>query len=188
SLPKASVGFYQPGGAPKILGPWVGRMTDDFSIFLLIHWHLIAGASGTWVGTPTKIARPFALLQAAHLLLFGRPLLWGLVGAKTISPFGLLEGYLSSGFKPRLKVEYHSKSGEDGTDTIQIVRFLRDFVIDFGPADLDREESTGKKTELSPTLVANNEDSISPQIPLVQMNPDVTNALRNEKDADQDTD
>ncbi|CAE6522007.1 unnamed protein product [Rhizoctonia solani] len=32
----------------------------------------------------------FALLQALHLLLFGRPLLWGLTGAKLITPFGLL--------------------------------------------------------------------------------------------------
>ncbi|CUA70981.1 hypothetical protein RSOLAG22IIIB_09259 [Rhizoctonia solani] len=38
-----------------------------------------------------------------------------------------------------LRDEYHSQSGEDGADTIRIVKFLRDFVIDFGPADLDGE-------------------------------------------------
>ncbi|CAE6452380.1 unnamed protein product [Rhizoctonia solani] len=82
----------------------------------------------------------FALLQAAHLLFFGRPLFWGIIGAKTISPFGILGGYCSRGFKRRLREEYHGTSNEDGAATIQIVKFLRDFVIDFGPADLDPEE------------------------------------------------
>ncbi|KAL5634016.1 hypothetical protein ACGC1H_005998 [Rhizoctonia solani] len=82
----------------------------------------------------------FALLQATHLLFFGRPLLWGLTGAKLLTPFGLLGQCSSRGFKRRLKEGYHVGSGEDGTETIRIVKFLRDFVIDFGPADLDPEQ------------------------------------------------
>ncbi|CAE6411539.1 unnamed protein product [Rhizoctonia solani] len=107
----------------------------------------------------------FALLQAAHLLLFGRPLFWGLTGAKTISPFGLLGGCYSRGFRRRLREQYHGTSNEDGTDTIRIVKFLRDFVIDFGPADLDPEERLDSVAAPSScTLVANGRDYASKQI------------------------
>ncbi|KAF8607053.1 hypothetical protein BDV93DRAFT_333276 [Ceratobasidium sp. AG-I] len=84
----------------------------------------------------------FALLQSLHILLFGRPMLWGLTGAKLVTPFGLLGGCSSAGFKRRLRSEYHlqdSGSGrhpEDIAETIRIGAFLRDFVIDFGPADV----------------------------------------------------
>lgn len=75
------------------------------------------------------------------------------VGTKTISPFGLLGGFSSSGFKQRLSDEYRSKS-DDGTDTIRIVKFLRDFVIDFGPADWDLEKSPNTEmASLSAALV-----------------------------------
>ncbi|KAH7338269.1 hypothetical protein B0J17DRAFT_661716 [Rhizoctonia solani] len=142
--------------------------------------------SGSILDVIGSVGGLFALLQAAHLLLFGRPLFWGLAGAKAISPFGLMGGYFSSSFRRRLKEEYHSTSDE-GTDTIRIVRFLCDFVIDFGPADLDREEGTGKKkTELSPTLVTNEEESVCPQIRLVQMNSDATDTPQNENDPDKD--
>ncbi|QRW23865.1 transmembrane protein [Rhizoctonia solani] len=59
----------------------------------------------------------FALLQAAHILLFGRPMLWSLTGAKLITPFGLF-GYDTS----------------NNSDAFLVGDFLRDFVIDLGPA------------------------------------------------------
>ncbi|GAB1520908.1 hypothetical protein RhiTH_003997 [Rhizoctonia solani] len=93
--------------------------------------------SGTVLDFIGPVGGLFALLEAAHLLLFGRPLFWGLVGAKTISPFGLLGRCSSQNFKSRLREEYHMHSDEESAHTIQIVKFLRDFVIDFGPADLD---------------------------------------------------
>ncbi|KAH7338267.1 hypothetical protein B0J17DRAFT_661695 [Rhizoctonia solani] len=109
--------------------------------------------SGTILDVIGSLGGLFALLQTAHLVLFGRPLLWGLIGTKTISPFGLLGGFSSSGFKQRLSDEYRSKS-DDGTDTIRIVKFLRDFVIDFGPADWDLEKSPNTEmASLSAALV-----------------------------------
>ncbi|KAF8668541.1 hypothetical protein RHS04_08959 [Rhizoctonia solani] len=93
--------------------------------------------SGTVLDVIGSVGGLFALLQAAHLLLFGRPLFWGLAGAKTISPFGLLGRCSSRNFKRRLREEYHTQSDEESAHTIQIVKFLRDFVIDFGPADLE---------------------------------------------------
>ncbi|EUC62561.1 transmembrane protein, putative [Rhizoctonia solani AG-3 Rhs1AP] len=111
----------------------------------------------------------FALLQAIHLLLFGRPLLWGVTGAKTITPFGLLGGCSSRGFKRRLREEYHISS-EDGTDTIRIVPFLQDFVIDFGPANFDpAQRSPRASVVLSPTQDESNEDLDGTEIPLMQM-------------------
>ncbi|KEP48134.1 putative Kex protein [Rhizoctonia solani 123E] len=95
----------------------------------------------------------FALLQAMNVLLFGRPLLWGLTGAKLITPFGLLGACSSRGFKRRLREEYHTTSPDDGTETIRIVKFLRDFVIEFGPADLDVEQPASQgPSHSSPTL------------------------------------
>ncbi|CAE7186860.1 unnamed protein product [Rhizoctonia solani] len=132
----------------------------------------------------------FALLQAMHLLLFGRPLLWSvtgqyrssesttsllrvLSGAKTITPFGLLGGFSSGGFKRRLREEYHTKSTEDGTYTIQIVPFLRDFVIDFGPADFDPEWRSPRESAASlPMQEDSNEELDGSHIPLMQMDLD----------------
>ncbi|KAG8709841.1 hypothetical protein FRC09_000445 [Ceratobasidium sp. 395] len=85
-----------------------------------------------------------AILQGVHILLFGRPMFWGLTGAKLINPFGILGSCHSRGFRRRLRERYHrqSTSGErtgDAIDTIRINAFLRDFVVDFGPADVDDE-------------------------------------------------
>ncbi|KAF8593644.1 hypothetical protein BDV93DRAFT_566296 [Ceratobasidium sp. AG-I] len=85
----------------------------------------------------------FALLQSLHVLLFGRPMLWGLTGAKLITPFGLLGACSSRGFKKRLHEHYHHANlgsrpnFDDAAETIRIGAFLRDFVIDFGPADVE---------------------------------------------------
>ncbi|CAE6448873.1 unnamed protein product [Rhizoctonia solani] len=108
----------------------------------------------------------FAILQTIHVLLFGRPLLWGLSGAKLITPFGLLGNWSSAGLKRRLREEYHDTSAEDGTSTIQIAKFLKDFVIDFGPAatDLNRRSS---RESTSPTLVVDNEGPADTRIPLM---------------------
>ncbi|KAH7338271.1 hypothetical protein B0J17DRAFT_717926 [Rhizoctonia solani] len=142
--------------------------------------------TGTILDVIGSVGGLFALLQAAHLLLFGRPLFWGLTGTKTITPFGLLGGCSSGGFKRRLREEYHSKSDEDDTDTIRIVKFLQDFVIDFGPADLDLEGLPAKeKTQSSPTLVAN-EDSVGSRIPLVQMNSDTNDTTQKNNDAEEE--
>jgi hypothetical protein len=113
--------------------------------------------SGTILDVIGSVGGLFALLQAAHMILFGRPLFWGLtgksvslrsratltivvhLGSKLITPFGLLGACSSKGFKRRLREEYHTRSTEEGPETIQIVKFLRDFVIEFGPADLETE-------------------------------------------------
>ncbi|KAG8711669.1 hypothetical protein FRC09_020481 [Ceratobasidium sp. 395] len=100
-----------------------------------------------------------AVLQGAHILLFGRPLFWGLtgkspitlrywgtdmkVGAKLITPFGLFGGCHSRGFQRRLRDRYHRQptAGQagDAAEAIRIHAFLRDFVIDFGPADVENQ-------------------------------------------------
>ncbi|CAE6422169.1 unnamed protein product [Rhizoctonia solani] len=96
--------------------------------------------SSTIIDVIGSIGGLFALLQTMHLLLFGRPLLWGLIGAKMITPFGLLGQCSSRSFRRRLKEGYHVTSSEDGAETIRIVKFLQDFVIDFGPANVDLEQ------------------------------------------------
>ncbi|CAE6459193.1 unnamed protein product, partial [Rhizoctonia solani] len=106
--------------------------------------------SGTVVDVIGSVGGLFALLQALNVLLFGRPLLWGLTGVKSIAPFGLIGAFSSKGFKQRLREEYHGTSTEDGMDTIKIVKFLRDFVIEFGPADLDPEPRSSRRPTLPP--------------------------------------
>ncbi|CAE7128661.1 unnamed protein product, partial [Rhizoctonia solani] len=109
--------------------------------------------SSTIVDVIGSVGGLFALLQALHLLLFGRPLFWGLTGAKLITPFGLLGECSSRGFKRRLNEEYHT-TGDGGTETIRIVKFLRDFVIDFGPADLDLEQRPAATAQAQATADA----------------------------------
>ncbi|CAE6501318.1 unnamed protein product [Rhizoctonia solani] len=121
--------------------------------------------SGTIFDVIGSVGGLFALLHAAHLLLFGRPLLWGLTGAKMITPFGLLGQCSSRSFKRRLKEGYHVTSIEDGTETIRIVKFLQNFVIDFGPANIDPEQSPASPAP------ADNDGPADAQILMVQASP-----------------
>ena len=74
------------------------------------------------------------------------------IGAKLINPFGILSGCHSQDFRRRLRERYHCQSiGENGhstddpSDVIRMNAFLRDFVIDFGPADIDEDSEHGRK-------------------------------------------
>ncbi|EUC59287.1 deuterolysin metalloprotease (M35) family containing protein, putative, partial [Rhizoctonia solani AG-3 Rhs1AP] len=135
--------------------------------------------SGTVVDVLGSVGGLFALLQAMHVLLFGRPLLWGLTGAKLITPFGLFGSCSSREFKRRLREDYHSSSPEDGMETIQIGKFLRDFVIEFGPADLDFEPRPSQQsTPSSPKAVTWDEDTANTQIPLMHLRSDDASTLR----------
>ncbi|KAG8698189.1 hypothetical protein FRC08_006086 [Ceratobasidium sp. 394] len=90
-----------------------------------------------------------AILQGVHILLFGRPMFWGLTGAKLISPFGIFGGCHSRGFRRRLRERYHRQhlrdQVDDAAEAIRINAFLRDFVIDFGPADVEEDTEAGRR-------------------------------------------
>ena len=65
---------------------------------------------------------------------------------KLISPFGMFGSCHSRAFKNRLRERYHYRTtGENGRSTresidmIRIHAFLRDFVIDFGPAEIEED-------------------------------------------------
>ncbi|QRW06849.1 hypothetical protein RhiLY_05848 [Ceratobasidium sp. AG-Ba] len=87
-----------------------------------------------------------ALLQGIHIFLFGRPLFWGMFGAKLLTPFGLVGRFATRGFKQRLRDHYTSVPASHPTDLpaghrlgnavadIQITKFLFDYVLDMGPA------------------------------------------------------
>ncbi|CAE6454556.1 unnamed protein product [Rhizoctonia solani] len=90
-----------------------------------------------------------------------------------------IDDYRSRGFKRRLKEEYHSRSTEGGSETIQIVKFLRDFVIEFGPADLDTENHPLQQTDRHSSL-SNEEVVAGTQIPLMRMDSDKPRISQNE--------
>ncbi|QRW20722.1 deuterolysin metalloprotease (M35) family containing protein [Rhizoctonia solani] len=137
--------------------------------------------SGTVFDVIGSVGGLFALLHAVHVLLFGRPLLWGLTGAKLITPFGLIGRYSSASFKSRLRREYHESPNEDGAGTIQIVKFLRDFVIDFGPAELDRDEHSSDE-HMNSNSITDNEGTTSAQIPLMNVESDTTKTQQKENE------
>ena len=66
-------------------------------------------------------------------------------GAKLISPFGLLGQLSTKGFKGRLHEQYHRLEPAPGlhrrdlSETIRMEEFLRDFIIDLGPADIENK-------------------------------------------------
>ncbi|CAE6468180.1 unnamed protein product [Rhizoctonia solani] len=91
--------------------------------------------SGTVLDILGSVGGLFAILQTLHVLLFGRPLFWGLMGTKSLNPFGLLSSFGSDGFKHRLYETYGREPTKDNPDWIQTAAFLRDFVIDFGPLE-----------------------------------------------------
>ena len=83
-------------------------------------------------------------------------------GAKLISPFGLFGQCGSREFRRRIREEYYNTSTEEGLETIQVGKFLRDFVIEFGPADLDPESRPSQRlTSLSPKILAVDEGMAS---------------------------
>ncbi|KAG8705097.1 hypothetical protein FRC08_001845 [Ceratobasidium sp. 394] len=82
-----------------------------------------------------------ALLQGIHMFLFGRPLFWGIFGAKLLSPFGLVGRFADRSFRQRLQEHYHARDIQanqvdihDASSTIRMNRFLLDYVLDMGPA------------------------------------------------------
>ncbi|KAF8604654.1 hypothetical protein BDV93DRAFT_94450 [Ceratobasidium sp. AG-I] len=109
-----------------------------------------------------------AILQGVHILLFGRPMFWGIAGTKLISPFGIFGGCRSRAFKNRLRERYHHRTtGENGQpmdepmDAIRINAFLRDFVIDFGPAEIEEDLTNGHgETNISAETRSQPEDNI----------------------------
>ncbi|CAE6426869.1 unnamed protein product [Rhizoctonia solani] len=112
----------------------------------------------------------YALLQSVHLLLFGRPMLWGLTGAKMIAPFGLLGMCSSQDFRRRLRDQYHRQPTEDNPDTFQMGAFLRDFVVELGPADMspDHVKTISAANVTSSSLSVDQGEGVidSPQIKL----------------------
>ncbi|KAL5638112.1 hypothetical protein ACGC1H_002386 [Rhizoctonia solani] len=92
-----------------------------------------------------------ALLQGIHILIFGRPLFWGIFGTKLITPFGLAGRLATKGFKERLQERYHNSSQSQdqaeswqitdrslATADVNLTQFLLDFVVDMGPASAPR--------------------------------------------------
>lgn len=61
-----------------------------------------------------------------------------------ITPFGLLGKFTTKGFKSRLHKQYRrpvptsSQYPGDVAETMRLEAFLRDFVIEFGPADTEQ--------------------------------------------------
>ncbi|CAE6499435.1 unnamed protein product [Rhizoctonia solani] len=99
-----------------------------------------------------------ALFQGLHVLLFGRPLFWGLFGAKLISPFGLFGKCTGDReFRRRLRERYYRPtagshpSNNDhqisDEEDINMNRFLLDFVIDMGPASVPIEQTSRDRSE-----------------------------------------
>ncbi|QRW11030.1 hypothetical protein RhiLY_10029 [Ceratobasidium sp. AG-Ba] len=80
-----------------------------------------------------------ALLQGVHMFLFGRPLFWGLFGAKLLTPFGFLGRFASQSFRQRLQDHYTIQPVEtdaaqdDIASLIRMNRFLLDYILDMGP-------------------------------------------------------
>ncbi|KAH7320351.1 hypothetical protein B0J17DRAFT_685795 [Rhizoctonia solani] len=143
--------------------------------------------SGSILDVIGSIGGLFVLLQTLHVVLFGRPLLWGLTGAKLITPFGLLGKLSSRGFKRRLREEYHTIA-EDGTELIQIVKFLRDFVMDFGPADLNPHHQVSHASGVCSPTAEVKDDEANPDISLLRMQSNASTTSPRASNADEDSD
>ncbi|GAB1527955.1 hypothetical protein RhiTH_011144 [Rhizoctonia solani] len=115
-----------------------------------------------------------ALLQGIHILLFGRPLFWGMFGAKLITPFGLAGKLATRAFRERLQQQYHrrveqqdpskttqeSRTEESGSRVeIDMTQFLLDYVIDMGPASLPSPPQEKQDSEIDSSDSEDTEDS-----------------------------
>ncbi|KAF8709194.1 hypothetical protein RHS03_02564, partial [Rhizoctonia solani] len=119
-----------------------------------------------------------ALLQGIHVLVFGRPLFWGMFGAKLITPFGLAGKLATQAFRERLQQQYHRRAEpQDSTKTTQelgteesgsrveidMTRFLLDYVIDMGPASLPNPPQEKQDSETDGSDSEDSEDEVSYQ-------------------------
>ncbi|KAG8722317.1 hypothetical protein FRC08_004155 [Ceratobasidium sp. 394] len=84
-----------------------------------------------------------ALIQGIYLWLVGRPLLWGLTGAKVVSPFGVIGAFSLPGFRKKLREHYRVPDSNnqqpitlEDEERIRMVAFLLDYVVDMGPAGI----------------------------------------------------
>ncbi|KAL5634079.1 hypothetical protein ACGC1H_006047 [Rhizoctonia solani] len=103
----------------------------------------------------------FAVLHGVYVLLFGRPLFWGLSGHQAHhSVRAIWKVYLQRFLRTSDgAVPSQIRRKQRRLDRHAVVRFLRDFVIDFGPADFNPEGHTYQESTSSPSLVAKNEGS-----------------------------
>ncbi|CAE6427813.1 unnamed protein product [Rhizoctonia solani] len=125
--------------------------------------------SGSVLDVLGSVGGLFALLYAAHVLIFRRPLLWGLTGAKLITPFGLLGIFSSADFKRRLREHYHREPTQGDPEPFRIGAFLRDFVVDLGPAGIHKNQEPDSKSSYSHS---NQECPIENETPLVHLHSD----------------
>ncbi|KAG8763606.1 hypothetical protein FRC11_000544 [Ceratobasidium sp. 423] len=138
---------------------------------------------GTVLDALGSIGGLFALLQAAHVLLFGKPMLWGLTGAKLITPFGLIGMCTSKGFKRRLRQHYYGQDTQ-GSETFKVGAFLRDYVLELGPADFDPGQparvSSGNASSPS-RFISQSGEAIDEhvQVPLMPMGVQQTSSCEN---------
>ncbi|KAF8601914.1 hypothetical protein BDV93DRAFT_225347 [Ceratobasidium sp. AG-I] len=113
-----------------------------------------------------------ALLQGIHMFLFGRPLFWGLFGTKLIAPFGLVGKLATKSFRRRLREHYYPSNtcSEGGAqeavpvqDTINMTRFLLDYVLDVGPASTPNpkpqvQDTVSLSSDVELSRVSQNQD------------------------------
>ncbi|KAG9121354.1 hypothetical protein FRC07_002719, partial [Ceratobasidium sp. 392] len=104
-----------------------------------------------------------ALLQGIHIFLFGRPLFWGMFGAKLLTPFGVVGRFANKGFRKRLRERYYaadsdtSQAHRDEAGAIRMNQFLLDYVLDMGPAAIvTPARSEGPAVSASPDVEASN--------------------------------
>ncbi|KAF8692818.1 hypothetical protein RHS03_08540, partial [Rhizoctonia solani] len=144
SSEKLAISGFKPGQVPEM---YLCEITEDYRVTST--FDLFASIGGL-----------LALLQGIHILLFGRPLFWGMFGAKAITPFGMMGNLATKSFKKRLQEQYHiprqgtqanpeqlqggsvscNRAGVD----IDMTQFLLDYVIDMGPASVPDHEEEDK--------------------------------------------
>ncbi|CAE6466819.1 unnamed protein product, partial [Rhizoctonia solani] len=122
--------------------------------------------SGTILDVLGSVGGLFAILQTIHVLLFGRPLLWGHSGTKLINPFGLVGAFDAKDFSHRLRETYGRELTKDNPDPIKTATFLRDFVIDFGPFTMEPRQDQEPRA-LRPTT--SRHETLNSTVPLMSV-------------------
>jgi len=127
----------------------------------------------TFVAALSSLGGLLASVQAIHLLLYGRPLWWGLFGAKLLSPFGLFSGWsYSEDVRKRMIARYgYIPTPETSTPDLRgLSLFLSDFIVDTGP--LCKRDEDLLDVEEGTTINGNDEiasSDLSPKTPLLRV-------------------
>jgi len=148
------------------------RLDEQRPGFSRLYPVIVDNRERTFLAAVSSIGGLLAALQGLHVLLFGRPLWWGIFGIQLIDPFGIFGTAFSRGAEERMVSRYgyipHSPT-DDSTGAHSLGLFLSEFVMEVGPLRRRRTSNNDFLDEGEGEIPGRSSERDSPRLPDVQL-------------------